>query len=68
MIVGHTLDIPALQAHCSKLPSYAQPVFLRVSEASEFEKTSTFKFQKTKFQADGFDPAKCAPGTRAYLV
>lgn len=58
---GHTLDIPALRAHCQTLPSYAQPVFLRVSKSSEFEKTSTLKFQKTKFQADAFDPAKCSP-------
>jgi fatty-acyl-CoA synthase len=40
------------------LPSYAQPVFLRLQQ--EIEVTGTFKYRKTELMADGFDPAKVA--------
>uniref|UniRef100_A0A671RFT2 Very long-chain fatty acid transport protein n=1 Tax=Sinocyclocheilus anshuiensis TaxID=1608454 RepID=A0A671RFT2_9TELE len=36
------------------LPSYARPVFLRLSP--EVDKTGTFKIQKTRLQKEGFDP------------
>ncbi|XP_026051678.1 long-chain fatty acid transport protein 1b [Carassius auratus] len=36
------------------LPSYARPVFLRLS--AEVDKTGTFKIQKTRLQKEGFDP------------
>lgn len=35
------------------LPSYARPVFLRVTNA--VDTTGTFKFQKTRFRKEGFD-------------
>uniref|UniRef100_A0A8C1KKT2 long-chain-fatty-acid--CoA ligase n=1 Tax=Cyprinus carpio TaxID=7962 RepID=A0A8C1KKT2_CYPCA len=36
------------------LPSYARPIFLRLSP--EVDKTGTFKIQKTRLQKEGFDP------------
>lgn len=56
---GEELDVPGLRSHMSSLPSYAQPVFLRVSKSRENDKTSTFKFQKNAYQKAGFDPSKC---------
>ncbi|XP_051992961.1 long-chain fatty acid transport protein 1b [Xyrauchen texanus] len=38
----------------STLPSYARPVFLRLSP--EVDKTGTFKIQKTRLQKEGFNP------------
>lgn len=58
---GLELDIPALQKHTESLPSYARPVFLRISKSGENNKTSTFKFQKHVYQDQGFDPNKCSP-------
>ncbi|KAF7225553.1 long-chain fatty acid transport protein 1a [Nothobranchius furzeri] len=36
------------------LPSYARPVFLRISP--QVDTTGTFKIQKTRLQKEGFDP------------
>jgi fatty-acyl-CoA synthase len=40
-----------------KLPSYAQPLFLRM-RTEENDKTATFKFRKFQYQTEGFDPSK----------
>lgn len=50
-------DLKALKAHIdTKLPHFARPVFLRLS--NESETTSTFKFKKTNLVKAGFDPDK----------
>ena len=35
------------------LPSYARPIFLRITDS--VDTTGTFKFQKTRFRKEGFD-------------
>jgi fatty-acyl-CoA synthase len=55
-----------------RLPSYAAPVFLRLSRAADL--TATFKLRKIDLQRDGYDPARVAEplyvrdaGARAYV-
>jgi fatty-acyl-CoA synthase len=51
-----TLDLAALHAHLARqLPSYARPVFLRITDA--ITATSTFKPIKHDLKRQGFDPA-----------
>ncbi|RZJ81456.1 MAG: long-chain-acyl-CoA synthetase, partial [Brevundimonas sp.] len=38
------------------LPTYAQPVFVRILKSAET--TGTFKYRKVDLVADGFDPAR----------
>ncbi len=52
--VAGDLDVEALWAVTRKLPSYAQPRFLRV--LSELSTTGTFKLQKTDLKREGVDP------------
>lgn len=47
----------------SKLPTYAQPMFVRLIKAAET--TGTFKYRKADLVADGFDPIKT--GTALYV-
>jgi len=55
--VGEDFDVAALQAHVEQcLPSYAQPVFLRLQR--EIATTGTFKQRKVDLIADGFDPTR----------
>jgi fatty-acyl-CoA synthase len=57
LVVDPTFDIKAFGEQMGRdLPSYAQPVFVRVLPA--IETTGTFKQRKTDLVADGFDPAK----------
>ena len=52
----------------AKLPSYAVPIFLRFQRTgAENAKTSTFKFQKSTYQKQGFDPSQCNGDTLYYL-
>ncbi|XP_059473043.1 long-chain fatty acid transport protein 1-like [Neocloeon triangulifer] len=52
-----TLDLDALAKSLARLiPSYAQPIFLRI--AKNIDMTSTFKLKKIELQRDAFDPAK----------
>jgi fatty-acyl-CoA synthase len=57
LVVGPGFDIKAFGAHIAQdLPSYAQPLFVRVLPA--METTGTFKQRKMDLIADGYDPAK----------
>uniref|UniRef100_A0A8B9GW54 Very long-chain fatty acid transport protein n=1 Tax=Astyanax mexicanus TaxID=7994 RepID=A0A8B9GW54_ASTMX len=47
-----------LQEVQKSLPSYARPLFLRLSP--EVDTTGTFKIQKTRLQKEGFDPRHSA--------
>ena len=55
-----------------RLPSYAAPVFVRLSSSADI--TSTFKLKKFELQRDGYDPARTAdplfvrdPSARDYV-
>lgn len=48
-------SLDAFAAHVMvALPRYARPLFLRLDDAART--TGTFKYQKTDYQRDGFDP------------
>jgi fatty-acyl-CoA synthase len=50
------LDLEGLRAHlASRLPAYAQPLFLRIQDS--IATTATFKHQKSDLVRQGFDPA-----------
>jgi fatty-acyl-CoA synthase len=52
--VGPGFDLAALREHlANRLPSYAQPLFVRICEAIDL--TSTFKPRKAELARDGFD-------------
>jgi fatty-acyl-CoA synthase len=52
-----SFDLSGLGAHLrARLPDYAQPVFLRLSQSLAL--TETFKLKKQDLARDGFDPAK----------
>jgi len=54
---NNALDMKNLASKLGKsLPSYAQPVFIRVLDKCEI--TATFKIKKTVLQKDGFDPSR----------
>ena len=57
LVVGPEFDLKAFGEHVAgELPSYAQPLFLRL--LPEMQTTGTFKVRKIDLVADGFDPAK----------
>ena len=59
LVVDGRFDPAAFGAFVeSRLPPYAQPVFLRL--LPEIAVTGTFKYRKLDLVADGFDPAKVA--------
>ena len=47
------------------LPPYARPMFIR--RAAEIAVTATYKFQKTKLRAEGFDPSQCGDDEVLYF-
>ena len=50
------LDLEGLSTHlASRLPAYAQPLFLRIQDS--IATTATFKHQKSDLVRQGFDPA-----------
>jgi fatty-acyl-CoA synthase len=50
------LDLQSLRSHlASRLPAYAQPLFLRIQDS--IATTATFKHQKSDLARQGFDPA-----------
>jgi len=57
IVTGEGFDLAALNARMTAaLPPYAQPLFLRLTDALAV--TGTFKPRKMDLIADGFDPAK----------
>jgi fatty-acyl-CoA synthase len=59
VVAPDDLDLAALRAHLtSRLPVYAIPVFLRIRH--EMDMTGTFKYTKSDFVRQGFDPC-CTP-------
>lgn len=57
LVVDRTFDIKAFGEHVAReLPTYSQPVFVRVLPA--METTGTFKVRKMDLVADGWDPGK----------
>ena len=54
---GDGFDIAKLHDVVShELPAYARPLFIRMQDA--MDTTGTFKYRKTDFVRDGFDPAR----------
>jgi fatty-acyl-CoA synthase len=68
-----TLDLEGLRTHlASRLPTYAQPLFLRIEDS--IATTATFKHQKSDLVRQGFDPASTTdsiylnePSQQAYI-
>lgn len=57
--VDESFDPAKLREHIdATLPFYARPLFVRVEETLPM--TGSYKYVKTGFKADGFDPAKIA--------
>ena len=57
LVVDQAFDLAAFGAHVAEqLPSYAQPLFVRILPA--IETTGTFKVRKMDLVAEGYDPAK----------
>jgi fatty-acyl-CoA synthase len=57
IVVEDGFDLEAFAAHLSqRLPSYAIPVFLRLSQT--LDATETFKQKKQELVRDGFDPGR----------
>lgn len=55
LVAGPNFDIAGLAKHLTgSLPSYAQPMFIRLQP--EIEITGTFKLRKVDLVKDGFDP------------
>jgi fatty-acyl-CoA synthase len=56
IVAGEELDLAAFRQHLfNRLPEYAHPLFLRIRE--ELEVTGTFKYTKSSFVREGYDPA-----------
>jgi fatty-acyl-CoA synthase len=56
LVIEDELDLPELRKHLiSRLPHYARPLFLRIR--NEMDMTGTFKYSKTDFVRQGYDPA-----------
>ncbi|WP_374470414.1 long-chain-acyl-CoA synthetase [Phenylobacterium sp.] len=57
LVVEPEFDVAAFGEHVAReLPSYAQPLFLRI--LPELTTTGTFKLRKVDLVTDGFDPAR----------
>ncbi len=73
LVVNGEIDLAELDKFIQKrLPSYARPVFLRISQ--DTDTTGTFKYKKTDLVKQGFNPAKIKdplfidlPGKTGYL-
>jgi fatty-acyl-CoA synthase len=56
IVTDGELDLTGLRSHLEgRLPGYARPLFLRISE--EAETTGTFKYSKTELVRQGYDPS-----------
>lgn len=59
LVTEHELDLPRFREHLiSRLPHYARPLFLRIR--NEMNITGTFKYTKSDFVRQGYDPAATA--------
>ncbi|MDO9474486.1 MAG: long-chain-acyl-CoA synthetase [Caulobacter sp.] len=57
LTVDDAFDLVAFHAHVeATLPSYAQPLFIRLQR--QIETTGTFKYRKVDQVTDGYDPAR----------
>ncbi len=57
LVIGPGFDLKLLHARLTALlPSYARPLFLRIS--AEIEATETFKQKKALLAHEGFDPGE----------
>jgi fatty-acyl-CoA synthase len=57
LVVDGAFDVKAFGEHVAReLPTYAQPLFIRL--LPEIETTGTFKIRKMDLVADGYDPGK----------
>jgi fatty-acyl-CoA synthase len=57
LVVDESFDIKALYSRCEQdLPSYAQPLFVRLQR--QIETTGTFKYRKVDLVEEGFDPSR----------
>ncbi len=57
LVIAPDFDLKLLHARLGALlPSYARPLFLRIS--AEIEATETFKQKKAQLAREGFDPGK----------
>jgi fatty-acyl-CoA synthase len=55
IVVEDKVDLEALREHLtSRLPSYARPLFVRLSD--EIDLTGTLKYSKTDLVRQGYDP------------
>ena len=60
LVVGSEFDLGVFTGHVeSRLPTFAQPLFLRLS--TEVETTGTFKYRKVDLVEQGFDPSQIPP-------
>jgi fatty-acyl-CoA synthase len=56
LVTKHGLDLPGFRKYLiDRLPHYARPLFLRIR--NEMDVTGTFKYTKTDFVREGYDPA-----------
>jgi fatty-acyl-CoA synthase len=56
IVADRQLDLREFRRHLARaLPSYARPLFLRITD--RIAATETFKHKKAEFQRQGFDPA-----------
>ncbi|MEW6438376.1 MAG: long-chain-acyl-CoA synthetase [Pseudomonadota bacterium] len=59
LVTGEGFDLGMLHKHiAARLPPYARPLFLRLSQ--EIATTDTFKQKKAQLAHEGFDPGKIA--------
>lgn len=57
MLVGDNFDLQVFSSHVLEtLPAYSRPLFVRIEK--ELPMTGSYKYVKTGFKRDGFDPAK----------
>jgi fatty-acyl-CoA synthase len=55
LVSDRKMDLAGIRKHLVNcLPPYARPVFLRISSAADL--TGTFKYSKTEFVRQGYDP------------
>ena len=66
-VTESTFDFQALARHARRLlPSYAVPLFLRITPALEY--TGTLKIQKGRLKTEGVDPDKITGKDRIYWL